>query len=319
MTGTHMPQKKKTLALSVVATIYRTGQYLEEFARRAVAAAEEAGFEADGVEIVLVNDGCPAGGLEAALAVRENHPQVRVIDLSRNFGHHKAMMTGLRESRGDLVFLLDSDLEEEPEWLLPFAAHMREHGCDAVYGVQESRKGGHFEQLSGGTFYRLFNMLAASRITPNSVTARLMTRNFVDGLTSHLESEPFLFALAAITGFTQCPMSVKKGDGSPSSYSLPRKVRLALNSILSFSSRPLIYIAILGFLMTVGAFLIVLWLMFRLVFFGTAPEGWTSLIVSVWLVGGATILCIGIVSLYLAKIYDEVKHRPYSIIKRRYE
>lgn len=313
MTASNIP------ALSVVSTIYRTGSYLAEFTRRALAAAEAAGFSPEQTEIVFVNDGCPAGGLQDALAVRREHPQVRVIDLSRNFGHHKAMMTGLRESRGSYVFLLDSDLEESPEWLVPFMDNLKVNGCDAVYGVQETRKGEFFERLSGEMFYSVFNLLAEHKITPNSVTARLMTRAFVDALAAHEETEPMLFGLAALTGFHQCPCTVRKGSDSPTSYTLMRKIRLAIYSIVTFSSRPLVYISMLGFLMTCGAFAYVLWLVMRSLLFNAAPAGWTSVVASIWLVGGFTILCIGIVSLYLAKIFDEVKNRPYTIIKKKYE
>lgn len=305
--------------LSIVKTIYRTGCYLEEFAQRALAAAAQSGFAPEEVELVFINDGSPDKALKDALAVRERHPQARVLDLSRNFGHHKAMMTGLRESRGRYVFLLDSDLEESPEWLTAFKAKMDADGCDAVYGVQERRKGKWFERWSGELFYTIFNLLAADKVTPNSVTARLMTRDFVNALIRHEESEPFLFGLAAHTGFTQHPCPVRKKHEAPTSYTFIRKVRLAGNSILSFSSRPLVYISLLGFLMTGGAFSHVIWLFLRFLLFKAPPAGWTSLIVSIWFVGGIIILCLGIVSLYLANVFEEVKRRPYSIIRKRYE
>lgn len=306
--------------LSVVATVYRTGPYLREFTQRVLAAATEAGFSSDALEIVFVNDGCPQQGLEAALEVRENNPGlVRVIDLSRNFGHHKAMMAGLREAGGRYVFLIDSDLEESPEWLVPFMRRMRDQGCDAVYGVQEARKGGSFERFSGELFYRIFNLIASQKITPNSVTARLMSRDFVNALTAYRESEPFLFGLTALAGFRQCPEPVCKGSDSPTSYTLFKKIRLAGYAIVSFSSRPLIYIGLLGVCLTLFAFLYALWLVARYLFWGAAPTGWTSIVVSIWLVGGVIILCIGIVSIYLAKIFEEVKRRPYAVIRRKYE
>lgn len=305
--------------LSIVATIYRTGRYLAEFTGRALAAAEQAGFAPDAVEVVLVNDGSPDNALHDALAVRKKHPQVRVIDLSRNFGHHKAMMTGLRESRGAYVFLLDSDLEEAPEWLVDFKAKMNAEGCDAVYGVQERRKGGWFERFSGELFYAAFNALADYTITPNAVTARLMTRELVAAMIAHREAEPMLFGIAVMAGFTQIPCAVRKGADSPTSYTLSKKIWLAIHSVVNFSSKPLVYISVLGFFMTGSAFAYVFWLVLRTLFFDAPPAGWASVVASIWLVGGVVILSIGIVSLYLAKIFEEVKRRPYSIIKKRYE
>ena len=313
----HTPQPQT--GLSIVATIYRTGRYLEEFARRSFAAAEQAGYSPEAVEMVLVNDGCPEDGLDAALALRTSFPQVRVIDLSRNFGHHKAMMAGLREARGEHIFLIDSDLEEAPEWLADFGERMQSEACDAVYGVQATRKGGRFERLGGGLFYTLFNLLATPPITPNSVTARLMTREFVDALVQYGEAEPFLFGLAALAGFKQCPCTIHKGQDSPTSYTFRRKLRLAVHSIVSFSAKPLLYIAVSGFIITCLAFLYVAFICIRALLDGAAPEGWTTMVASIWLVGGFIILCIGIVSLYLAQIFTEVKKRPVTVIKKRYE
>src|SRR5207244_13411819 len=105
-------------------------------------------------EIVFVNDGSPDDAVQKAIALHQRDLHVRVLDLSRNFGHHKAMMTGVEHARGDLVFLLDVDLEEQPEWLNEFHRIMQSSGADVVYGVQARWKGGAFERLSGGIFYR---------------------------------------------------------------------------------------------------------------------------------------------------------------------
>ena len=141
--------------LSIVATVYCTGGYLAEFCSRSFAAALEAGYDPSRMEVVLVNDGCPRDGLEQALKEREKDGRVRVVDLSRNFGHHLAMYVACEEARGERVFLIDSDLEESPEWLVDFSREMDSTGADVVYGVQEKRKGGLFEAVSGELFYTL--------------------------------------------------------------------------------------------------------------------------------------------------------------------
>jgi putative glycosyltransferase len=139
------------MKLSIVATLYQSAPYIPEFLRRAAASASE--LVGDDYEIVLVNDGSPDDSLAVAVAATAQDPHLRVVDLSRNFGHHKAMMTGLAHARGELVYLLDSDLEEEPEWLARFAARLRELDCDVVYGVQVTRKGEWFERWSGQLYY----------------------------------------------------------------------------------------------------------------------------------------------------------------------
>ena len=149
----------------------------------------------DDYEIVLVNDGSPDDSLMRAVRLTESDGNVVLIDLSRNFGHHKAMMTGLSYSQGEKIFLIDSDLEEEPEWLLSFSEQMERDGCDVVYGVQEQRRGGWFEKWSGQWFYKFFESLPGMALPENIVTARLMTRRYVNALLRHDEREVFIAGL----------------------------------------------------------------------------------------------------------------------------
>src|SRR5262249_19506384 len=137
--------------------------------------------------IILVNDGSSDHSLDLAVKLTEEDKHVLVVDLSRNFGHHKAMMTGLAHSRGEQVFLIDSDLEEDPLWLLSFAEQMKREQCDLLYGVQKKRKGGWFEQLTGTLFYKTFRFFTGVDQPNNITTARLMTRRYVEALLLHKE------------------------------------------------------------------------------------------------------------------------------------
>jgi putative glycosyltransferase len=303
--------------LSIVTTMYYSAPYLEEFYTRTCAAAEQI---TDDYEIILVNDGSPDDSLDVALSLFERDDRVKVIDLSRNFGHHKAMMTGLAHARGDLVFKIDCDLEEEPELLGEFHAEMvKDSSVDVVYGVQQRRKGGLFERISGGLFYKLFNLLSYHPVPPNLASARLMSRRYVSSLVEHQDREVFLGGIMAITGFKQVPLVVKKYSKGSTTYTLGRKVSLLVNAITSFSSRPLVFIFYLGcaivFLSSVAA----LYLIVRRVFFGVFLTGWPSLIVSVWLLGGLTIFCLGVIGIYLSKVFMEVKPRPYTVIRQFYD
>ena len=165
------------MKLSIVATLYQSASYIEEFHSRVSAAAKE--YAGDDYEIVLVNDGSPDNSLDIAISLTEQDSHVVLVDLSRNFGHHKAMMTGLFQSKGDQVFLIDSDLEEDPECLLSFSEQLQKMACDVVYGVQEQRKGGWFERWSGRWFYRFFQALTGMALPENIVTARLMTLSLI--------------------------------------------------------------------------------------------------------------------------------------------
>ena len=298
--------------ISVVTSLYRTAEYIDELHRRLTC---EVSRLTPRYEIILVNDGSPDDSLSGALALHCSDPHVKVIDLSRNFGHHKAMMTGLAHSRGRQVFLIDSDLEEPPELLGEFRRRLEATQADVVFGVQASRKGGFFERLSGRLFFTLFNLLSDTPLPTNVSTVRLMTRRYVDALVAHREREMIIGGLWVISGFEQIAVPFKKGSRPKTSYGLARKAAQAVNAVTSFSDRPLIFIlylavGILAFSGVAGIAIIV-----RHLFFGALLAGWPSLIVSVWLLGGLTLFAIGILGVYLSKVFIEVKQRPYTIVR----
>jgi len=302
------------MKLSVVATLYQSAPYIQEFYERVSAAARQVAGE--DYEIVLVNDGSPDKSLELAVRLSSCDHHVVVVDLSRNFGHHKAMMTGLAYSGGELVFLLDSDLEEEPEWLPAFAWHMEQDSCDVVYGVQEQRKGNWFECWSGNVFYTGFNALTGLSLPRNPVTARLMTRRYVAALLRHKEREIFLAGLWLTTGFDQHPHAVKKHSTSATTYTFHRKLNVLINSVTSFSNLPLIGIFYIGMTIFFLSFCYAAWLIMQRLFFAAPLSGWTSIVASIWLLGGMIISFVGIVGIYISKIYSETKRRPYSIVRQ---
>jgi putative glycosyltransferase len=301
------------MRLSIVATLYRSAGHVAEFTRRATRAARE--LAGDDYEVVLVNDGSPDQSLPIAVGLSDSDPHIVVVDLSRNFGHHKAMMTGLAHARGEQVFLIDSDLEEEPEWLGAFAAQMARDRCDVVYGVQAQRKGGAFERWSGLWFYRLFRLLTGIALPDNIVTARLMTRRYVDALLSHGEREFDIGGLWFITGFEQRGQVILKHSSSETTYTLRRKLALLVNSVTSFSNAPLVWIFYTGVAISLLAGAYTLFVVGQWLVLDQPVSGWTSLIVSVWLLGGWIILFIGIIGIYLSKMFLEVKQRPYTIVR----
>lgn len=301
------------MKLSVVATLYRSQDYVDEFCRRAGAAARA--LVGDDFEIVLVNDGSPDRSLERAVAWVASDPHFVVVDLSRNFGHYKAIMTGLAQARGELVFLLDSDLEEEPEWLQSFAAQLAAERCDAVYGVQKRRKGGLFERVSGAVFYRVFRAITGMMLPTSFTTARLMTRRYIEALLRHEEREVFLAGLWFITGFEQRAHPVDKHSTSPTTYSLRKKFEVFVNSITSFSNAPLIWIFYAGLAISCGAVVYTIYLVVNWLFLAHPPTGWTTVVASIWLLQGLVISFLGIIGIYLSKIFSETKHRPYTIVR----
>lgn len=304
------------MKLSVVTTLYRSEGTLNAFHRRVADAAVHIPCE---LEFVYVNDGSPDASLGGALALCEDDPRVTVIDLARNFGHHAALMIGLEAASGDFVFLIDSDLEEPPELLPTFWAALADQpSADAVFGVQVARKGGFAERWLGRLWYALFCRLTDAPYHPDSLTARLMSRRFVDSVLLHKERDLDMMGIFALTGYEQiaCP-AVKESKGS-TSYTLSRRLCIAATGLTSVTTAPLSMILMAGSALSLVALLAAaLWLILVL----TGAVQFTlplAAILSVWLIGGLLMVSIGIVALYLGRVLQEAKARPLAIIRRVY-
>ena len=181
------------------------------------------------------------------------------------------------------------------------------------------RKGGFFERITGLIFYKLLNLLSNYPIPENLTTIRLMSKRYVSSLLEHREREIVIGGLWAITGYNQIPMVVKKKYKGNSTYNLGKKMSYFFTFISSFSNKPLDFIFYLGLIVSSTSIMAALYLVIRRIFFGDLLTGWPSLIVSIWLLGGITIFCLGIIGIYLSKIFVETKDRPYTIIRQIYE
>ncbi len=295
--------------------MYYSEHYIEEFYQRCVQQVKQI---TDDYEIVFVNDGSPDNAKNVAVGLFMQDKHVKVVDLSRNFGHHKAMLCGLDHAQGAIVFLIDCDLEEAPEWLDEFYKKMNSECCDVVYGIQVKRKGYWFERWTGAFAYKFFNAICNIYTDENITTARLMTNKYVKALGMFSESEPVFSGICQLAGFEQIPVMVEKEFKGNSSYSLKKKLSIVLNMVTSFSSEPLKYIFYTGLAIFIVALFYTLYLFIIRVFLARPLEGWTSIMMSIWLLGGLIILFIGIVGLYLSRIFIEVKGRPNTIIKELY-
>lgn len=305
------------MKLSIVATLYQSAPYISEFHERATATAKQ--LVGNDYEIVFVNDGSPDNSLDLAVRLSELDYHVVVVELSRNFGHHKAMMTGLAHARGDKIFLIDSDLEEEPEWLITFDEQLNRNLCDVVYGVQEHRRGGWFEYWSGKFFYLMFNNLSGLSLPQNIVTARLMKSYYVQSLLLHQERELVIAGLWHITGFDQQLQIVNKHRKSHTTYTLRKKMALFVNSVTSFSNAPLIWIFYIGISISLISLLYTINLILNWIYWEKPLIGWTSVMASIWLLGGLVISFVGVLGIYLSKIFIETKKRPYTIVRNIYK
>jgi putative glycosyltransferase len=304
--------------LSIVSTMYKSAEFINEFYRRITASATKL---TTSYELILVNDGSPDGSLEIAVALAETDSHVRVIELSRNFGHHTAMFAGLQHARGNLVFLIDIDLEEQPEWLLDFWADLHETGADMVYGVQTLRSGSIGKRYTGSLFYRFFNLAAETRIPTNGCTIRLMKRRYVEAVTQFMEAHLFMMGLFSWAGFEQRPRYVTKiRRPSESSYTPLRLIRLSVDAVTSFSSFPLTVVFVAGVGITLLSLAYACGLMIvKLLHPDLILSGFTSIMVSLWFIGGTVISVLGLIGMYVGKIFIETKRRPQYFVRNIYE
>ena len=301
------------MKLSIVTTLYRSAGTVDEFHRRAMQAAQAI---TDDVEMVMVNDGSPDDSLDLALALQRTDPRLVVVDLSRNFGHHKALMTGLAHATGDLVFLIDSDLEEQPEDLALFHQRLAQGDCDVVYGVLQSRRGSFFGKMPGALYFSLADALSDYPIPRNVFTARLMTRDYVRALIRHRDREFTIAYLGQVTGFRQQPITLTKLSLSPTSYTFTHRMEMAVRHITTTSSRLLYLVFYAGVLIFGLSICMVLYYLGRYFTHGIGVDGFTSQIVSIWFLGGLITLILGILGIYLANILAETKRRPYTVVRR---
>jgi putative glycosyltransferase len=301
------------MKLSIVTTLYNSAGTIEEFLKRASAAAAKI---TDSYEIVIVDDGSPDKSLEITLALAAHDPHLKVVELSRNFGHHKALMTGLMHANGDFCFLIDSDLEEAPELLDEFWAKREELGADVVYGFQRARGGSPLRKISGSIAYWVIDKLIPYKIPHNHITVRLMHQDYVRSLVQHREQQTVIGGLWVITGYRQIGIPVDKRARKASTYRFFHRLQAFVDSVTSFSEAPLVFIFYLGLAISVVASVYALSLIARWLVGGIAVAGWLSVMVSLWLLGGLMIFSLGIIGIYLSKIFIETKNRPYTIVRK---
>jgi len=303
------------MRISLITPLYRSEKYIEELYTRARQTITKITPD---YEFIFVNDQSPDNSLAVAKQLADVDPNVTVVDLSRNFGQHKALLTGLAHSTGDYTFVCDSDLEEQPEWIELFYQAMQGKDCDVVYGVQTARKRGFFYRMASRIFYRSLNSLSGFSFPENIVTARLMSRRYVDSLLEFKEREVFLAGIWHMTGFVQLPNPVEKPDSSPTTYSFSRLVYLFVNAVTAFSTRPLTLISIAGVALSVFALLFIAYLLWLKFVMGIDSEGWTSVMAAIMMIGGITLFFNGIMAIYIAKIFVEVKQRPLTTVREVY-
>jgi dolichol-phosphate mannosyltransferase len=264
------------------------------------------------VDMIIVDDGSQDDSRRILRELAGQDPRVRMLGLSRNFGHQKAVSAGLDWARGDAVVLIDADLQDPPE-LIPEMVTLWRQGYDVVYGQRLERQGeSAFKRSSARLFYQLLNLLSDVPIPLDTGDFRLMDRRVVASLREMPERDRFLRGMVSWVGFRQIaiPYLRRQRLAGTSKYPLRKMVRFATDGILSFSTRPLQLSITLGFMSSLVSLLMIAYSILVRLFTSTWVEGWTSLMSAVLFLGGVQLIGIGILGEYTGRIYNEVKRRP---------
>jgi glycosyltransferase involved in cell wall biosynthesis len=299
--------------VSVVAPMHDEVGTVERFHERVAAA-----LDGERWELVVVDDGSRDGTGDALTRLAGEDDHVRVVRLSRCFGHQAALTAGLEHARGDVVVMIDGDLQDPPELITTMLARWRE-GSEVVYAVRSERAGeSPFKLVTARWFYRVFRRLTSVDLVPDSGDFRLMDRRALDVLLDMPERNRFLRGMSVWVGFTQTavPFSREPRTSGRTKYTLSRMLRFSFDAITSFSNRPLQLATFLGFVFSILAFLAIpLTIVAR--YANIYERGVPSTIVVVLLLGGIQLITVGIIGEYVGRIYDEVKHRPLYVVRER--
>ena len=271
----------------------------------------------DPYEVICVDDGSTDSSFDILEQQAGSRPNYKVIKLSRNFGHQIAITAGLDASEGDAVIILDADLQDPPEFIPELAAKWQE-GYDVVYAVRRRRKGNFFRNILIKAAYRFINKITRINIPVDTGDFRLMSRRVVEALKSSRERSRYLRGLSCWAGFSQVGIEYKreKRYAGKTKYPLWKLVKLALDGITSFSRFPLTLAVYLGFFVSLFSVAAVLYLVYRKLT-GLQIEGWASVMVAIFFMGGAQIFTIGVLGEYIGRIYEEVKQRPMYLVDKK--
>ena len=303
--------------VSIVAPMWNEEQTVDAFLTEVLGIVEKA--EDYEFEVLLVDDGSKDNTVAKIEPWVARHHQVRVIELSRNFGHQAAITAGVFEARGAAVIVMDSDLQDPPA-IIPEMVSEWVNGADVVYAVRRQRQGDTlFKRGTASLYYRLLRSLSDTDIPADTGDFRLMSRRVVETLRAMPERDRFMRGMVAWVGFNQTPVYFDRDPrySGESKYPLSKMIRLGLAGIVGFSDKPL-YLAITSGLVVLSlAFLGLIYLVLSFAFgWADVVRGWTSVVVSVMFFSAVQLIFMGVIGLYVSRIFVEAKQRPLYVIKQ---
>lgn len=308
---------KKTL--TVISPVYNEEAVIRDFHRELRAVLDGLGDRYDS-GILFVADGCTDSTVRILKEISVLDPSVKVLSLSRNFGHQMALLAGMDYSSTDAVIMMDSDLQHPPA-LIPEMLDCFEQGYDIVYTIRrDSGETGFFKRLTSKLFYRLINYMSQIPINEGSADFRLISRRVADIFQGRIrERHLFLRGLLSWVGFRSIGISFQAGPrrGGKSKYSLAKMIRLAIQGIISFSKAPLEAAVLLGFIFALVGLVLTVFTFVMYFIDKTFPSGWATLAISISMFSGVQLIFLGIIGEYVGAIFDEVKGRPHYIVEEK--
>ncbi len=311
-----MRNLEKSACLSIVVPCFNEEEVIRATNSRLIAAAEATGLS---FEIVYVDDGSVDATASILRELQTADERIRVVQLSRNFGHQVAITAGLEHASGDAVVLIDADLQDPPELIHEMVGRWLE-GWDVAYGVRTDRDGETiFKTQTAKLFYRVMNALSSTPIPLDTGDFRLMDRKVVDALLSMPERDRFLRGMITWVGFRQTPVLYQRSAryAGTTKYPFKKMLRFAMDGVFSFSVIPLKLATFLGLasscLALIGGVLAVI----NRVWTDHWTVGWTSLFLAILFLGGVQLTCVGIIGEYVGRTYGEAKRRPLYFVQER--
>ncbi|HEX7055656.1 MAG TPA: glycosyltransferase family 2 protein [Bacilli bacterium] len=301
---------------SIVVPVYNEEECIRETYRRLTEVMAQTGEE---YEIVFVNDGSRDRSADIIRDLCATDSRLRLLEFSRNFGHSAAVTAGLQFASGQAVVIIDADLQDPPEMILPMIKKWRE-GYDVVYGKRIKRKGETlFKKATAALFYRVLKSMTSVDIPVDTGDFRLMDRKVVDELNHLQEQSRFIRGLVSWVGFKQIAVEYERDKrfAGETKYPFKKMLKFALDGITSFSYKPLKLAAYLGFLLSAASFLYLLIVVYEKLFTAYAQPGWASIVAVNLLFNGITLILLGVMGEYIGRIYEETKRRPLFVIKQK--
>jgi len=301
--------------ISIIAPVYKCADSIDELYARLTKTLPQISHD---YEIIFVNDGSPDDAWEIISLLAKNDKKVKGINLSRNFGQHNAISAGLDFCNGEWVVVMDCDLQDQPEEIIKLYNKATE-GYDIVLAKRVNRKDNFIKKIFSNLFYKIFSYLSETQYDPTIGTFRILSKKVVGSYRLFNEKLLFFGAMINWLGFKSISIEInhKERKSGKSSYNINRKIKLAINGILSFSDKPLRITIKIGILLSVAAFFFILYKVFEAMLMGTTAMGWSSLIAAIGFSTGLIISVIGIVGLYVGSIFKEVKGRPTYICSEK--